>query len=132
MAISFESALGIHDDALLLRARRAEVLANNIANADTPGFKARDIDFAAVLRGEQDQLSTEPAQTQAGHVGEFIEPDFAAELMFRTPSQPSVDGNTVEVQEEMARYSDNAIRYQSSFTMLNSKFKGLVSAIKGE
>ncbi|GGC07781.1 flagellar basal body rod protein FlgB [Marinobacterium zhoushanense] len=136
MAISFESALGIHDDALLLRARRAEVLANNIANADTPGFKARDIDFASILHGElggeQDPLSTELAQTQAGHAGEFIEPDFAAELMFRTPSQPSVDGNTVEVQEEMARYSDNAIRYQSSFTMLNSKFKGLVSAIKGE
>ncbi|MBR9883881.1 MAG: flagellar basal body rod protein FlgB [Oceanospirillales bacterium] len=132
MAINFDSALGIHDDALLVRARRAEVLANNIANADTPGFKARDLDFESILRGEQNQFSTEVEQTQSGHVGEFIEPDFAAELLYRTPLQPSVDGNTVEVQQEMARYSDNAIRYQSSFTFLNSKFRGLVNAIKGE
>jgi len=136
MAISFDSALGIHEDALLVRARRAEVLANNIANADTPGFKARDIDFEAVLRGElrgeQDRFSMAPAQTRAGHSDELIAPDFAAELMFRTPSQPSVDGNTVEVQQEMARYSDNAIRFQGSFTMLNSKFKGLMNAVKGE
>lgn len=132
MAISFDSALGIHDDALLLRARRAEVLANNIANADTPGFKARDIDFAAVLRGEQDVMNMELETSSSGHSREFIEPDFAAELMFRNPHQPSVDGNTVEVQEEMARYTDNAIRFQSSFTFLNSKFTGLVSAITGE
>ena len=132
MAISFDSALGIHDDALLLRARRAEVLANNIANADTPGFKARDIDFAAVLRGEQDVMNMELETTSTGHNSDFIEPDFAADLMFRNPHQPSVDGNTVEVQEEMARYTDNAIRFQSSFTFLNSKFTGLVSAITGE
>ncbi|WP_432697697.1 flagellar basal body rod protein FlgB [Marinobacterium sp. YM272] len=132
MAINFDSALGIHDDALLLRARRAEVLANNIANADTPGFKARDIDFASVLRGEQDAMSLELETTSFGHSNEFIEPDFAAELMFRNPYQPSVDGNTVEVQEEMARYTDNAIRFQSSFTFLNSKFTGLMNAVKGE
>ncbi|TCK07036.1 flagellar basal body rod protein FlgB [Marinobacterium mangrovicola] len=132
MAISFDSALGIHDDALLLRARRAEVLANNIANADTPGFQARDIDFASVLRGEQDAMSMELETTSTGHNSEFIEPDFAAELMFRNPHQPSVDGNTVEVQEEMARYTDNAIRFQSSFTFLNSKFTGLMNAVKGE
>ncbi|KEA64331.1 Flagellar basal-body rod protein FlgB [Marinobacterium lacunae] len=132
MAISFDSALGIHEDALLLRARRAEVLANNIANADTPGFKARDIDFDTILRGEQELFSEDMAVTQKGHDSEFIEPDFAADLMFRTPLQPSVDGNTVEVQQEMARYTDNAIHYQSSFTMLSSKFKGLMGAIKGE
>lgn len=132
MAISFDSALGIHEDALLLRSRRAEVLANNIANADTPGFKARDIDFNAILRGEQDQFSVEMEQTQSGHSSDFLEPDFAADLMYRTPNQPSVDGNTVEMQQEMARYTDNALHFQSSFTMLNSKFKGLMSAIKGE
>jgi flagellar basal-body rod protein FlgB len=136
MAISFDSALGIHDDALLLRARRAEVLANNIANADTPGFKARDIDFESILRGETESGLNEPAvelvQTQPGHSDEFLQPDFAAELMYRIPQQPSVDGNTVEVQQEMARYTDNAIRFQSSFTFLNSKFTGLMGAIKGE
>lgn len=132
MAINFDSALGVHDDALLLRARRAEVLANNIANADTPGFKARDFDFASILRGEQDSMVMELETTDFGHSSEFIEPGFAAELMFRNPHQPSVDGNTVEVQEEMARYTDNAIRFQSSFTFLNSKFTGLMGAIKGE
>lgn len=136
MAISFDSALGIHEDALLLRARRAEVLANNIANADTPGFQARDLDFEAVLRGETDSELDEPVvelvQTQPGHSDDLLESDFAAELMYRIPYQPSVDGNTVEVQEEMARYTDNAIRFQSSFTLLNSKFTGLMGAIKGE
>ncbi|WP_417585147.1 flagellar basal body rod protein FlgB [Nitrincola sp.] len=133
MAINFNSALGIHDDALALRGRRAEVLANNIANADTPNFKARDIDFAAVLAGETDnsyELSLD--QTSVGHQDAFLSPDTAADLMFRTATQPSVDGNTVELQEEMARYTDNALRYQASFEFLNSKFKGLTSAIKGE
>lgn len=132
MAINFDSALGVHDDALALRGRRAEVLANNIANADTPNFKARDVDFAAVLAGQLDSYELPLEQTAARHQDEFLSPDTAADLLFRTPHQPSVDGNTVELQEEMARYTDNAIRYQASFQFLNSKFKGLTSAIKGE
>jgi flagellar basal-body rod protein FlgB len=134
MAISFDSALGIHADALTLRARRAEVIANNIANADTPNFKARDIDFRAVLSGAMDgqQSPLKMSTTQAGHKQQMADPDFAADLMFRNPLQPAVDGNTVEVQEEMARYTDNALRYQASFEFLNSKFSGLRTAIKGE
>ncbi len=132
MAINFNAALGVHDDALALRARRAEVLANNIANADTPNYKARDLDFAAVLAGQTGEYELPLAQTESTHQDEFLVPDMAADLLFRTPHQPSVDGNTVELQEEMARYSDNAIRYQASFQFLNSKFKGLVTAIKGE
>lgn len=134
MAISFDSALAPHADALALRARRAEVLANNIANADTPNFKARDIDFAAVLAGVQ-QDGQQPLAlktTQQGHQRQFADPDFAADLMYRIPHQPAVDGNTVEVQEEMARYTDNALRFQASFEFLNSKFSGLTKAIKGE
>ncbi|MBA4500902.1 flagellar basal body rod protein FlgB [Marinobacterium marinum] len=132
MAINFDTALGIHDDALALRARRAEVLANNIANADTPGYKARDLDFAAVLAGQHREFELPMVQTTQAHQNEFLEPDMAADLLYRTPHQPSVDGNTVELQEEMARYSDNAIRYQASFQFLNSKFQGLTRAIKGE
>lgn len=131
MAISFESALGIHDDALLHRARRAEVLSNNIANSDTPNFKARDIEFSQAL-----ERVTEPkikqAMTSSGHQSGLLEPDLAADMMFRIPQQASVDGNTVEVQQEMARYTKNAMDYQTSFEMLNRKFKGLKSAIKGE
>jgi flagellar basal-body rod protein FlgB len=132
MAINFDSALGIHDDALTLRGRRAEVLANNIANADTPNFKARDIDFAAVLAGQTSEFELPMERTEQSHQSEFLEPGMAADLLFRTPYQPSVDGNTVELQEEMARFSDNAIRYQASFEFLNSKFQGLTRAIKGE
>lgn len=130
MAFSFDSALGPHDDALVLRARRAEVLANNIANADTPNFKARDIDFASVLEGVQGgQQLLKLKTTQAGHKSQIADPDFAADLMYRIPRQPAVDGNTVEVQEEMARYTDNALRYQASFQFLDSKFSGIKKAL---
>ncbi|MFW1676703.1 flagellar basal body rod protein FlgB [Pontibacter sp. JAM-7] len=133
MAINFESALGIHDDAVLFRSRRAEVLANNIANADTPNYKARDLDFAAVLDGMVDQQPVmRPAVTNASHQTDLLSPDYAADLMFRLPQQPSVDGNTVELQQEMARYTENAMDYQASFQLLNRKITGLKSAIKGE
>ena len=140
MAISFDKALGIHDDAVALRSKRAEVIANNIANADTPNFQARDIDFKSVLQGVQGSKQNQAAlnaplkmvNTHAAHNATVIHPDFAAELMFRTPMQPAVDGNTVDVQEEMARYTENALAYQASFDFLNRKFKGLTSAIKGE
>ncbi len=133
MTISFDNALGIHESATLLRARRAEVLANNIANADTPGFKAHDLDFASMLKGERAVASGLSLQApQAGHQQLLADPSMAADMMFRIPTQPSVDGNTVEVQEEMARYSENAIDYQASFDFLNRKFKGLTKAIRGE
>jgi len=134
MAISFDKALGLHDDAMLLRARRAEVLSNNIANADTPNFKARDLDFKAVLEGqlEMTQKPLELARTDASHAFGVAEPQYSSELMYRIPHQAAVDGNTVEVQEEMARYTKNAMDYQASFGFLDRKFKGLNTAIKGE
>lgn len=136
MSLSFESALGIHADALMLRGKRAEVLANNIANADTPNYKARDFDFAAVLSQQVGESATTDrvnlTTTSSAHIPAVVDPDLAADLMFRTPLQPSLDGNTVEVQEEMARYTDNALRYQASFRFLNDKFNGLRNALKGE
>ncbi|WP_428035644.1 flagellar basal body rod protein FlgB [Amphritea sp.] len=134
MAISFDNALGIHEKAVGLRIQRAEILANNIANSDTPNYKARDIDFKSILQGvQQDGQQPLPmARTREGHNSGLINPEFAAELMYRTPSQPSVDGNTVDVQEEMARYTKNAVDYQASFQFLNKKFKGLSNAIRGE
>lgn len=137
MAINFDSALGIHDDAMLLRTQRAEIIANNIANADTPNYLARDIDFAQAL--EDAMLPTEstlkPVQlntTNTGHMEGIVNPGFAAEMMYRTPIQASVDGNTVDSQGEMARYTENAVGFQASFTFLDRKFKGLEKAIKGE
>lgn len=132
MAISFDNALGIHDDAMLLRSRRAEVIANNIANADTPNYQARDINFKDILAGVSSDPVLPVQQTDSGHVSGFLNPDMAADLMYRIPSQASVDGNTVEVQEEMASYTENALAFQTSFTFLDKKFKGLMTAIKGD
>ena len=135
MSISFDKALGIHEKALSFRAQRAEVLANNIANADTPNFKARDMDFSSVLAAETEK-------TQKGHFAldrtnsrhieaeGFTLSDEA--LQYRTPMQPSIDQNTVDAQLEQSSYAENAVGFQASFTLLNSKFKGLVSALRGE
>ncbi|MGB0466179.1 MAG: flagellar basal body rod protein FlgB [Pontibacterium sp.] len=132
MAVSFDNALGIHDDAMLFRARRAEVIANNIANADTPNYQARDVDFKRVLAGVTGEPVLKVAATHSDHQTGFVNPEMAADMMYRIPNQAAVDGNTVEVQEEMARYTENSLAFQSSFTFLDKKFKGLMTAIKGD
>ncbi len=132
MAISFDQALGIDEQALKLRTQRAEVLANNLANADTPGFKAQDINFRAVLQQQMGmQEGLEAVKTDKGHMS-ISSAGANGELMYRNPSQPSIDGNTVESQTEIVEYTKNALDFQASFLMLNNRLKGLVSAIKGE
>ncbi|RRJ85014.1 flagellar basal body rod protein FlgB [Aestuariirhabdus litorea] len=136
MAISFDKALGIHPAALQFRAQRAEVLANNLANADTPGFKARDIDFASVMKQQLSTQGNESAvaleKTHPGHVSGFIDEVEGGELLYRIATQPSVDGNTVDTQREIAEFTQNKIAFDSSFTFLNAKFKGLSTAIRGQ
>jgi flagellar basal-body rod protein FlgB len=132
MAISFDKALGIHQYALEARVKRAEVLANNLANADTPGFKARDVDFQAMMqRAQQAAGSFEMSKTDKGHM-DTLAGGSDSELLYRTPYQPSVDGNTVDAQQEQARFMRNAMDYQASFQFLSSKFAGLTKALKGE
>lgn len=133
MSITFARALGIHEQAIQVRSERAGVLANNLANADTPNYKARDIDFKGILQGEAMALSTSRSMktTHTMHMNSQASLTEYQQL-YRTPQQPSIDGNTVEEQVEHAAYMENALAYQSSFTFLNSKFKGLVRAIKGE
>ena len=135
MSISFESALGIHEKALSFRSQRAEVLANNIANADTPNFKARDLDFASVLANQSSKSGGQSfamQRTDSKHITAqtLAEPDAA--LAYREVFQPSIDQNTVDLQIEQASYAQNAVQFQASFTMLNSKFKGLMNALRGE
>lgn len=136
MNISFSNALGIHEQALELRTKRAEVLANNIANADTPGFKARDIDFYALLKQEKQGLaageSLKMASTNGKHLPVAQDLFASDELLYRTPSQPSIDGNTVDSQTEKAEFMKNTLQYQSSFQFLSSRFKSITNAIKGE
>ncbi|TWI53562.1 flagellar basal-body rod protein FlgB [Pseudomonas duriflava] len=137
MSISFDKALGIHQQALAFRSQRAEVLGNNIANADTPNYKARDLDFSAVL-AEQAEKSTKETfsldTTDNRHIAAegFGDMMAGAALRYRIPTQPSLDQNTVDEQIEQANYAENAVQFQASFTLLNSKFKGLMSALRGE
>ena len=134
MSISFDKALGIHEKALNFRAQRAEVLANNIANADTPNFKARDLDFSAVL-AEQSQQREGAMRMQRTHEQHFaLEGVEVADpaLRFRGAMHASLDQNSVDMQQEQARYAENAVQFQASFTFLNSKFKGLMGALRGE
>ncbi len=130
-AINFQNALGIHPDALQLRATRSAVIANNLANSDTPGFKARDIDFKSVLSGQMDSnKSIAVERTQKGHLAGNQRID--SELLYRNPMQPSIDGNTVDSQIEQALFARNAMNYNASFEFLNGKFTGIKSAIRGE
>ena len=120
---------GIHAQALALRTRRAEILATNLANADTPGYQARDLDFAAVLAGAGEQGAM--LVTNGRHLG-GADPDFSYALRYREPLQASLDQNSVDVQAERAAFTDNAMRYQASLTFLNGRIRGLLSALRGE
>lgn len=132
MAISFNSALGIHEQALYLRAHRAEVLGNNLANVDTPNFKARDVDFSALLdQAKAQQSVSKPLRTDARHMT-LSSNDGEGDLLYTVPSQPSIDGNTVEEHREMARFAKNSMDFEASLYFLNSKFKGLQTAISGQ
>lgn len=130
MSISFDRALGIHPQALELREKRAEVLANNLANADTPGFKARDFDFKQML-GLQMDNQLKMAATDGKHLPPMEEVQ-GDDLKYRIPMQASLDGNTVDTQQEVAEFTKNVLDFQASFQLLNGKFKSLSKVLRGE
>jgi len=126
-----DNLFGIHAAALKLRANRAELLAANIANADTPNFKARDIDFKQTLKlaaGKSGEMVT----TNARHINSAGTSKMGAEIMYRTPTQPSLDGNTVDLQTERSAFLENSMMYQASLRFLNGRISGLMTAIRGE
>ena len=125
-----DDVFGIHEESLRLRARRSEVLAANLANADTPGYKARDFDFNAMLRKEiQDPVRV--STTHRGHIRPDAGLVAATRMAYRVPQQASLDGNTVEVEREQSEFSANAMHYQASLRFLDSRIKSLIRAIKG-
>lgn len=129
MAINFDTALGIHPQALAMREKRGEMLAANLANADTPGYKARDLDFKSVLKHNMTLI--EPMErTQAKHFAthQLLE----TRVMYRNPNQASLDGNTVESNVEQAKYAENAVQYQASLQFVSNKFSGLMMALRGQ
>ncbi|MEY4590596.1 MAG: flagellar basal-body rod protein FlgB [Pseudomonadota bacterium] len=134
MAISFRNSVGLYESALRLRADRAEILAGNLANADTPGYQARDFNFGDALKNQMGPQSpgNSVLLTQSGHQEGSSLGAGGMNVEFRTPTQPSLDGNTVEEQVEHAEFMQNSLEYQTSFTLLNGRFRSLMSAIKGD
>ena len=121
---NLDTHLAVHAQALQVRERRTELIANNLANADTPGFKARDIDFRKALANAE-------AGAAGGNGALHLTTDAGA-LRYRVPLAPSLDGNTVDVQIEQAAFAENAVRYQATLSFLNSRFRSLMTAITGQ
>jgi flagellar basal-body rod protein FlgB len=131
MVDKLDKALNFNSQALNVLGERQKILANNIANSDTPGFKARDIDFSAELKkavanGKASNSGLAMTVTSSRHIE--IQPHGQAvhELKYRVPDQPSMDGNTVDMDRERSAFTDNALRYQTGLTMM----KGSISRIK--
>lgn len=141
-----DETLRFHQTALSLRAQRQQMLASNIANADTPNYKARDVDFnkalqGALSRGGQSAGLPQPGaalpanlvKTNAAHLSPVGKPTIGGlEPQYRTNGQGNIDGNTVDMDVERNQFTDNALRYDASVTMISSKIKGLLSAIQGQ
>lgn len=154
MLNKLDAALSFHQNALRVRGQRQELIAANIANADTPNYKARDLDFGAamknamagVARAGLNNETSKAAQTIAKTSGLHLDgmpanltspsPAFASgapgEPLFRPIIQGSVDGNTVDMDVERNQFADNAIRYEASLTMINSQLKQMLAAIQGQ
>lgn len=136
MPVNLDAYLGVHAAALKVRSQRTELLAANLANADTPGYRARDIDFRAALaaaEGSNPGSAVQLATTRSGHIGSTPgNGTSSAELKYRVPLAPSLDGNTVDAQLEQAAFAENTVRYQATLSFLSSKFRGLMTAITGQ
>lgn len=122
-----DGLFGVQAQAMDLQRRRMELIAANLANADTPNFKARDLDFREVLA--QAAAGANPAATQQAGGGAASD---AAILKYRIPNQPSADGNTVDVQTEQAQFAESALRYQASLGFLDGRIRSMMTALTGQ
>lgn len=128
-----DNLFGIHATALKIRSSRAQLLASNIANADTPNYKARDIDFKQVLGAMAgDTANSKMDRTHSGHLDAHGTTANGADILYRTPNQPNLDGNTVDLNAERSAFMENTMMYQASLRFINGKISGLQMAIRGE
>jgi len=134
MRFDLDKAFGIHQFGMQVRSKRAELLANNIANVDTPNFKARDIDFKQALQQAiEPKAMAQLKTTNPKHIRTGVEMgNLSTELLYRIPLQPSIDGNTVDSNFEKSEFSKNAIQYQASVKFVTGRIKSLLTALKGE
>lgn len=135
--MNIENLFGIHEKALNLRVKRAEVISSNIANSDTPGYKAKDMEFNQVLKDLSSNQNGMLASTNKAHLtgngnksGNGYSPDI--ELIDRVPLQTSLDGNTVDTQVESAKLAENNMRFLASLRIIDMKIKCFTTALRGE
>ena len=135
MTINFSNALGLAPQALDLLGQRTSILANNIANADTPNYKARDLPFQAMLNDAIEGSAGRPepmSLTNPNHIDVAPSDAIDGDLQYRVPLLPAIDGNTVDIHVEQAAFAENSLQFQASLRFLDGRFKGLISAIRGE
>ena len=141
MPLNLDQYVSVHATALDVRSRRGELIANNLANADTPGYQARDIDFRQAMARAAGDSSTPGAAsgvtlstTNAGHIGVNASANATSDpdLKYRIPLAPALDGNTVDGQLEQSAFAENTVRYQATLSFISSKFRALMTAITGQ
>ena len=132
MVGKLDEFMGFHEAALSIRGQRQQMLASNIANADTPNYKARDIEFSAAMSHALNRsgTSTDLTKTSSSHLNAHNSID-GTPALYRTTVQGSVDGNTVDMDVERNQFADNAIRYEASLTILNMQIRSMLAAIQG-
>jgi flagellar basal-body rod protein FlgB len=132
MSSKLDEVFQFHQTAMTVRGYRQQLLASNIANADTPNFKARDIDFSKTMQealapGSSGSALSVTSPRHIGGAGNGI----GAKALYRTPVQPSIDGNTVNMDMERTQFAENAIHYEANLALLNGQIKFMMSAIQG-
>lgn len=125
-------SLNFQAQALKLRSERQRLIASNIANADTPGYVARDMDFASALRAATGSGPAPLAATAPGHLGGLPGTALDPALRYATPSQTSLDRNTVDMDRERASFADNSVKYEATLRFINGSVRTMLDAIKGQ
>lgn len=136
MLDKLDAALRFQQEALNLRAQRQEILASNIANADTPGYQARDVDFATELkkvmdRGRAETNGVSLTLTSERHIPAQAMSAPSVDLMYRVPDQPAMDGNTVDMDRERTQFADNSLQYQTGLTVLGGQIRSMMTVLQG-
>ena len=132
---TLDNYFGLNAQSMLLRSKRAEILASNIINADTPNYKSKDIDFNAALNASRNEYLIKPVSVQTthnSHIAGDSNNRFSLQTKYRVPEHASLDGNTVDAHVEKSTFAENSVRYQISLSMLNNKIQGLISTLRGE
>lgn len=132
MNTSTANAFALHLRSLHIAARRAQLIASNLANADTPNYKARDIDFRAALDNARNGQNPLPLMRTASDQLPGTAGNDQAQVEYRVPAAPSLDGNTVDTEMEQGAYAQNSLRYEADLTFISSQIRTLREAIKGQ